>query len=180
MATPSPACWNSTSDFFRYRWSLSTSTSSLSTPFVSCVCVLLPLPVQFRINVVLSAITSGPRHCIISVIDAVVAGTEKFAEVTRMKRGTVRRWHLVVTCSMPEILRLEMCDRNDANWLLITMMFTWPKVPFVLQCFDAVGLASESASVAVKMSRSNDSQKFSSEYLPNPRQRWKIIIIIVC
>jgi len=39
--------------------------------------------VQFaRINVVLNASTSGPRH---SIIDAVVAGTEKFSQLAGTK-----------------------------------------------------------------------------------------------
>ena len=68
--------------------------------------------VQFAtINVVLSVSTSD-HDTVINVIDAVVAGTEKFSEVAGMKRGTARRYNWAVTHCMPMFLRPEMCGRQ--------------------------------------------------------------------
>ena len=65
--------------------------------------------VQFaRINVVLSASTSGPRphETVINVIHAVVAETEKFLEVAGTKRERtftkLIHWHITVKI-------MEMC-----------------------------------------------------------------------
>jgi len=47
-----------------------------------------------------------------NVIDAVVAGTEKFSEVAGVKKGMARNWHRATTCSMPVLVRLEMRGRQ--------------------------------------------------------------------
>jgi len=50
------------------------------------------------------------HNTVISVIDAVVVGTEMSSGVTGMRTEMVWRWHWAVACSMLKLLQPEMCS----------------------------------------------------------------------